>query len=123
MPPSSAVKHARKHANKLKPSASTAQTPEIVSPPTQSTDSTPALALPPSTVIDFETFVELADLDDILQFCKAAASTREGRNLKLRWDRAFEAGLDQGWNEERDYRDEMYLRGKVQGMKGRSCQS
>lgn len=113
----------RKHANKLKPSASTAQTPEIVSPPTQSTDSTPALALPPSTVIDFETFVELADLDDILQFCKAAASTREGRNLKLLWDRTFEAGLDQGRNEERDYRDEMYLRGKAQGMKGRSCQS
>ena len=123
MPAASAQKRARQRANKLsqiKPITGTTQTPEILSLSAQPTDSTPALhppALLPSTVIDFETFVELADLSDILQFCDIAASTREGRNLKLFWDRAFEAGLDQGWSEERGYRDEMYLQGKAQGIK------
>jgi hypothetical protein len=107
MPAASAQKCARQHANKLskiKPTTSTTQTPEILPPSAQPTDSTPALhppTLPPSTVIDFETFVELADLGDILQFCDIAASTCEGRNLKLFWDRAFEAGLNQGRSEER----------------------
>jgi hypothetical protein len=40
-----------------------------------------------------------------------------GRNLKLLWDRAFEAGLNQEQFEERDFRDEMYLQGKAQGIK------
>ena len=71
-------------------------------------------ALPSSTATDFETFIELAD---VLRFCDAAASTQDGRNLKLLWDRAFEAGLNQGRSEERDFRDEMYLRGKAQGIK------
>jgi hypothetical protein len=116
MPASSAEKRARQRANKLK----STQTPEIVPLPAQSTDSTsaPHPLAPPSTVINFETFVELANLDDVLRFCDTAASlTREGRNLKLLWDRAFEAGLNQGRSEERDYRDEMYLQGKAQGIK------
>jgi len=127
MPAASAEKRACQRANKLlkakstaEPAILTAQTPEIMSTPAQSTDSTPILqtATPSSsTSIDFETFVELADLEDILQFCDAAASTREGRNLKLLWDRAFKAGLNQGQSEERDFRDEMYLRGKAQGVK------
>src|SRR5882762_8372429 len=129
MPAASAEKRARQRANtgkllKTKPTAehavSTAQTPEIMLPSSQPTDSTPipqSSTSPSSTSIDFETFVELADLDDVLQFCDAVASTREGRNLKLLWDRAFEAGLDQGRNEERDLRDEMYLRGKAMGIK------
>jgi hypothetical protein len=109
MPATSAEKRARQRANKLKSS-----------PGTQSTDSShiPQIsATPPSTSIDFETFVELADLDDVLRFCDAVASTYEGRNLKLLWDRAFEAGLNQGRNEERDFRDEMYLRGKACGIR------
>jgi hypothetical protein len=119
MPAASAQKCANK-LSQIKPTTSTTQTPEILPLSAQATDSTPALhppALPPSTVVDFETFVELADLSDILQFCDVAASTREGRNLKLFWDRAFEAGLNQGRSEERVYRDEMYLQGKAQGIK------
>jgi hypothetical protein len=122
MPATSAEKRARQRANKLKSSASTAQTPVIVSPPTQCTESASITQSSPSpsstmTSIDFETFVELADLNDVLRFCESAASTQEGRNLKLLWDRAFEAGLDQGRNEERDLRDEMYLQGKARGAK------
>jgi hypothetical protein len=129
MPAASAEKRARQRANKLsrakpttEPAESTAQTPEIFSPLSQPTELTPtpptsSESLPPSSSINFETFVELADLDDVLRFCDAVASTYEGRNLKLLWDRAFEAGLDRGRTEERDYRDEMYLRGKAQGIK------
>ena len=100
MPAASAEKRACQRANKLlrantttEPAVLTAQTPEIVSPSAQSTASTPVLQSsdsPSSALIDFETFAELADLDDILRFCDAAASTRDGRNLKLLWDCAFE---------------------------------
>lgn len=115
MPAISAKKCTRQCANKLKKST---QILKIRPPSDQTTDSTPALhstASPPSTIINFETFVELTDLNDIRWFCNAAAS--KGRNLKLLWDCAFEAGLNQGWSEERDVRDEMYLRGKAQGIK------
>ena len=86
MPAASAEKRARQRANKLlrantttEPAVLTAQTPEIVSPSAQSTASTPVLQSsdsPSSALIDFETFAKLADLDDILRFCDAAASTR-----------------------------------------------
>ena len=75
--------------------------------------------LPPNNSIDFETFITLTDVDNIIQLCDAAASTQEGRNLKLLWDRAFEAGLDQGWTEwgSRDEeRKESYFRGKAKGI-------
>ena len=129
MPAATAEKRARQRANKLariksadEPAILTAQTPEIVSSqPTEltPTPTTSSESLPPSSEssIDFKTFVELADLDDILQFFNDVASTQEGRNLKPLWDRAFEAGLNQGRSEERDFRDEMYLRGKAQGIK------
>jgi len=120
MPAASAEKRARQRANKLKSSTNSVQTPGITPLPTQAPDFTPVLQTPPSppsTSIDFETFIELADLDDVLRFCDAVASIQEGRNLKLLWDRAFEAGLDQGRNEERDLKDEMYLRGKAMGNK------
>jgi hypothetical protein len=126
MPATSAKKCARQRANKLlkvksvtEPAVLIVQTPEIVPPPSQSPISTPVIQTspsPPPTSIDFETFIELADLDDVLRFCEAVATT-QGRNLKLLWDRAFEAGLDQGRTEERDFRDEMYRRGKAQGTK------
>ena len=113
MPAASAEKRARQRANKLSKSKSAAepiaQATDIASPP--ATDSTPILqtsASPPLTSVDFETFVELADVEDILQFCDVVASTREGRNLKLLWDRAFKAGLDQGRTEEREFRDDSY---------------
>src|SRR5271168_1307613 len=66
------------------------------------------------------TFIDIADLEDVIRFCDAVASTEEGRNLKLLWDRAFEAGLDQGRTEERRHGDkerkEMYFRGKAKGI-------
>ena len=130
MPAASVEKRARQRANKVlrantttersEPAVRTAEIPEIVSPPSQSTECAPVLQSPTSsssTSINFETFIEFADLDDILRFCDSAASTQDGRNLKLLWDRAFEAGLKQGRSEERDFRDEMYLRGKAQGVK------
>jgi hypothetical protein len=100
MSPATVEKRARQRANKLKSSTIRQTSPA-----------------PPSTCINFETFIDLANLDDVLRFCDAVASTQEGRNLKLLWDRAFEAGLDQGRTEEREWRDEMYLRGKAQGKK------
>jgi hypothetical protein len=109
MPAASAEKRARQRANKLKPSATIQST--------GSTSIQQTSASPPSAFMDFETFVELANLDDIIRFCNTVASTQEGRNLKSLWDRAFEAGLDQGRTEERDFRDEMYCRGKAQGIK------
>jgi len=75
---------------------------------------------PPNNFIDFETFINLANLDDIIRFCDAVASTQEGRNLKLLWDRAFEAGLDQGqteeWRRGEDDRRQAYIRGKEMGI-------
>ena len=129
MPAATAEKRARQRANKLariksvdEPAILTAQTPEIVS--SQPTELTPTPTtsseslLPSSKLsIDFKTFIELADLGDVLQFFNDVTSTREGRNLKPLWDRALKAGLDQGRSEERDFRDEMYLRGKAQGIK------
>jgi len=127
VPAASAEKRARQRANKLlkanattEPAVLTAQAPDIVSLLTQSTDCTPALHSPAplsSTSINFETFIEFADLDNILRFCDTVASTRDGRNLRLLWDRAFEAGRNQGQSEERNFRDEMYLQGKAQGIK------
>ena len=128
MPAASAEKRAHQRANKLSkakediksPVPSIVQTSEIAPPPSQSSESTPAPLVsssPSPHAIDFEMFIDLANLDDILWFCDAAASTYEGRHLKHFWDRAFEAGLDRGRAEERDYRDEMYIRGKAQGIK------
>ena len=74
---------------------------------------------PPNNSIDFETFITLADVDNIIRLCDAAASMQEGRNLKLLWDHAFEAGLDQGWTKwgSRDEeRKESYFRGKAKGI-------
>ena len=79
-------------------------TPDILSAPATST---------PSTSINFETFGELCDLNDILQFFDAAASTQVGRNLQLLWDCAFA----QGQSVQQDYGDEMYLRGKDHGFR------
>ena len=108
MPAATAKKHACQHANKLKSSTSTtAQAPKIGSTSIHQT-----LTSPPSTSINFKTFVELANLNNIIQFCDVVASTQEGRNLKLLWDRAFEAGLNQGQTDEWDFRDEMYCQGK-----------
>jgi hypothetical protein len=123
MPAASAEKRAHqcaKRTSQTKSTIVTAQTPHIVSLPTQPSDSVPVLlssASPASTSIDFETFIDLADLDDVIRFCDTVVSTYEGRNLKLLWDRAFEASLDQGRNEERDFWDEMYLQGKAQNIK------
>jgi hypothetical protein len=85
-------------------------------PPLPSTETTPP---PLNNSIDFEVFITLADVDNIIRFCDAAASTREGRNLKLFWDRAFEAGLDQGrteWGSRDEERKEMYFKGKAKGI-------
>jgi hypothetical protein len=67
----------------------------------------------PSTSINFETFGELCDLNDILQFLDAVAATQVGKNLQLLWDCAFA----QGRSVEQDYGEEMYLRGKAHGFR------
>jgi len=123
MPAASAQKRARQRANKLSQVGSTTtttQTPEIVPLPAQPSDSIPSpqASAPPSPIsIDFKTFIDICNLEDVLRFLDTVATTREGKNLKLLWDRAFKAGLDQGRNEERDLRDEMYRRGKEVGIK------
>jgi len=123
---------ANKKSSKTKPKqlpTALSNTPQPATP----TDSAPALhhqqsslssaktaPPPPNISIDFETFIDLADLDDIIRFCNAVASTQEGRNLKLLWDRAFEAGLDQGrteeWRRGEDDRRQAYIRGKERGI-------
>jgi hypothetical protein len=85
-------------------------------PPLPSTETTP---LPLNNSINFEVFITLADIDNIIWFCDAAASTQEGQNLKLFWDRAFKAGLDQGqteWGSRDEERKEMYFKGKAKGI-------
>src|ERR1700678_2576626 len=55
---------------------------------------------PPSpTTIDFATFICIAGLSDIEQFCEAAASTQDGANLKSFWKRAFDEGRKVGYKE------------------------
>ena len=127
MPAASAQKRARQRANKVsqgESTTSTTQTPEITSPPAPTSNSIPvpqSSAPPSSAAIDFETFIEFCNLEDIQRFFDTVGSTQEGRNLKLIWDRAFETGLDQGRNEEqvnRDSRDhEMYFQGKERGIR------
>jgi hypothetical protein len=108
MPAVSAEKRARQRANKLLRMEPKATVTTVVSD------------TPLSTSIDFNTFIDLADLSDVLRFCDAVASTQEGRNLKCFWDRAFEAGLDQGRTEEyrrgEEERKEMYFKGKAKGI-------
>ncbi|KIM43451.1 hypothetical protein M413DRAFT_443388 [Hebeloma cylindrosporum] len=82
--------------------------------------STEIAPLPQNNSIDFETFINLADLEDIVRFCDAVASTQEGKNLKLFWDRAFEGGLNQArmeWGSRDEERKEFYFRGKAKGIK------
>jgi len=84
-----------------------------------SLSSTKTAPPPLNNSINFEVFITLADVDNIIRFCDAAASTQEGRNLKLFWDRAFEAGLDQGrteWGSRDEERKESYFRGKAKGI-------
>jgi hypothetical protein len=49
-----------------------------------------------ATRITFSDFIELANLDDIKNFFTIAATTREGRNLEILWDRAYEEGRTTG---------------------------
>ena len=74
MPAASAEKHARQRANKLKSSASSAQTPEIIPLPT---DPTPFLqtSTPP---FDFSFFIQNADIIAIHEFLAAVLPTTDG---------------------------------------------
>jgi hypothetical protein len=101
MPVASAEKRARQRAEKLlktksvaEPAVLMVQTPEIIPPPSQSSQPTlapPISSSPSPHAIDFETFIDIADLDDILRFCDTVTSTYEGRNLKLQCPRAGSA--------------------------------
>ena len=84
MPAASAEKRARQRANKLKSSASSAQTPEIM------------------LLHSFATFISLADLSDIKSFFEVAGSSQESVNLKVLWGRAFAEGRKAGQEEEYD---------------------
>ena len=75
---------------------------------------------PLNNSIDFEVFITLTDIDNIIQFCNAAVSMWEGWNLKLLWDCAFEVGLDQGqmkWGSRDEERKEIYFKRKAKGVK------
>jgi hypothetical protein len=75
---------------------------------------------PPSiTTVEFEALIKVCDLDDIQvpRFFDNVASTQERKNLKLLWDRAFEAGRKFGRNEDQVYRDEVARDKKAQGIK------
>ena len=105
MPAASAEKRAHQHANKLKSSASSAQTPEIVSPPSLSANSTPIPSIsssPSPHAIEFATFIALADPSDIKLFFEALKSSQESTNLKVFWGRAFKEGRKVGQKEEYD---------------------
>src|SRR6266567_3661444 len=58
----------------------------------------PLDALPPTptTRIAFREFIELANLESIKCFLDTAASSPEGKNLRLLWARAFKEGLTVG---------------------------
>jgi hypothetical protein len=114
MPASTAEKRARQRANKLKSSASTAQTPEIVSLPIQSTDSTPIQTSTPPP-FDFNFFIRNAGIINIHDFFAAVSTTTEGQNLKLLWKRAYEEGRNHGLDEGMLKCSEEYARGHKAG--------
>ena len=111
MPAASAEKRARQRANKLKSSASSAQTPEIIPLPT---DPTPFLqtSTPP---FDFSFFIQNADIIAIHEFLAAVLPTTDGRNLKLLWKRAYEEGRGHGLDEGLSKCSEDYARGHKVG--------
>ena len=110
MPAATAEKRARQRANKLKSSASSAQTPEIVLP----TDSTPILqtSIPP---VDFSFFIQNASIIDVHDFLAMVSATTDGRNLKLLWKCAFEEGRNHGLDEGMFKCSEDYARGLKAG--------
>ncbi|KIM38695.1 hypothetical protein M413DRAFT_12618 [Hebeloma cylindrosporum] len=75
----------------------------------------------PTIVIDFAVFVRRASLLDLEKFLELAATTREGRNLKLLWDRAFLSGMKTGIEEASkavDYEKRLaFATGYNQGLK------
>src|SRR5882757_5452921 len=90
----------KKKSGKAKPvtfnmsHTSTSPANNTTTDPTTSPDATPS---PPSlTSLTFPGFIELADLNDIKLFFSIAATTQEGKNLQLLWDRAFEEGRTEG---------------------------
>src|SRR5271168_5068556 len=82
-----------------------AQAPEPI--PTISTTATSLPAqlptnLPPSlpsaTSIDFQNFIKLAGVVDIMCFCMALRSTHNSANLDLFWKHAFSDGRKSGYH-------------------------
>ena len=106
MPGVSAKKHAHQHTNKLKPSASSPQTPKIAPLPADST-SIPT-TLPP---FDFDFFIQKASIIAIHDFIAAVLSTADGQNLKLLWKHAFEEGRNHSLDEDMFKCSENYSRG------------
>jgi hypothetical protein len=105
MPAASAEKRARQRANKLKPSAGSPQTPEIVPLPSDST------SVPTSPPFDFDFFIRNASIIAIHDFLAAVSATADGRNLKLLWKRAYEEGRNHGLDEGMFKCSEDYARG------------
>jgi hypothetical protein len=93
MSAASSEKHARQRTNKLRSSASSAQTPEIIPP-----DSTPApqTSTPP---FDFSFFIQNANIIAIHDFLAAVSPATDGQNLKLLWKCAYEEGRNHGLDE------------------------
>jgi hypothetical protein len=76
-------------ASPAPPAAPPAIFPAPVPLPTTLSASTPVT---PATFVAFREFIDLADLESVKHFLATAASTSEGQNLELLWDRAFEEG-------------------------------
>ena len=110
MPAALAKKRARQRANKLKSSASSAQTDEIIPP----TDSTPTLQTP-TPPFDFSFFIRNADIIAIHDFLAAVSLTTDGQNLKLLWKRAYEEGRSHGLDEGLSKCSDEYVRGHKVG--------
>src|ERR1700679_3258961 len=48
--------------------------------------------LPTQPMLDFRTFLEVAEYKSIAQFCTWASTTSDGANLRRLWERAMDEG-------------------------------
>lgn len=51
---------------------------------------------PAISAVDFRTFIQRANLEDIDKFLELASTTHDGRNLALLWERAYDRGYGEG---------------------------
>ena len=54
------------------------------------------ITTPTMTAVDFRIFIQHATVEDIDKFLELASTTRDGRNLALFWERAYDRGYAEG---------------------------